>query len=106
MGPSRRPWDDGVHSYVPVNGSQAPEGGTADADGKHPLTLPICAGRPLGGVVIDDRVIRRALVRDELPSGGGVVAASGPGQPCHRSRGWPPSTLPFAIAIGALGRVR
>jgi len=66
-GNGRWPWHEGADS-APTNGYEAPEGGTEDADVQRPVTLLIRGGRPLGGVVIDDRTIRDALVRDELPS--------------------------------------
>lgn len=70
-GGGRWPWSQGA-GYVPEISDQGVGGGsTADEDVPRPLTLIIRGGLPLGGVVIDDRAIRGALARDELPSAGG-----------------------------------
>lgn len=68
-GDGRWPWCEGV-GYVPVNELRAPEGDTEDSDVIRPVTLLIRSGRALGGVVIDDRTLRGALVQDGLPAPG------------------------------------
>lgn len=67
-GGGRWPWHEGVE-YVPAGGPGGPEGGTPDEDVRRPVTLLIRAGRPLGGVVTDDRMIQGEVVR------GGVLPA-------------------------------
>jgi hypothetical protein len=45
------PWHEGVGEVV----ANTVEGGTADADVKHPVTLLIRDGRPVGGATVDDQ---------------------------------------------------